>query len=187
MTIETLENIQKTFAIVVIIAGIISFLTSNIIDKDSKKKLAIVKIELDREIQKNSPRLLTGEQRNILVSELKGKINKINILVQRDVEAGRFALDLLSAFQDAGIKLSKIDLAPGEILSLPTQGVLMYRPGGFDDNKEVKKDPLYIALNKANLYGGNVSLPWISIEKTSLGSTLPHSEYAVYVGQKHPL
>jgi hypothetical protein len=169
-----------------LIASILSFWSGSIRDAYSQNKTSQIGQELDREIQKNSPRFLTNEQKNILTSELKGKINKVNILIQRDAEARRFALELEIALQNAGISLSLVDLAPGEILSVPTQGVIMYRPGGFGDEKAVKNDPLYLALDKANLYAGNVSLPWISIEKLSLGPTLSSDEYAIYVGQKHP-
>lgn len=203
----TIEIWYKIFNIVAIIAAMSAFVstvglyfTGNILDNRTEERVAVtneraaklenetahLKLELEREVQKRAARLLTEEQKTILTSELKGKMTKINILVQNDIETKRWALDFLIAFQDAGITLSQIDLAPGEVFSIPGEGVIMYRPGGFNDLNEVEKDPLYTALNKAGLYAGNVSLPFTSLKQLSLGSNLPDNEYAIYIGQKHP-
>ena len=146
---------------------------------------AEVRLELEREIQKHAPRTLTDAQRSILITELRGKIPKVNFVVQKDLESRWFALQLEIVLQDAGAKLSVFEMAPGEIMPIPA-GVLMYKPGGTIGEDELKNDPLYNALKKGHLFGGTAAQPFASLERGPQGPMLPSDAYIVYVGQKLP-
>lgn len=162
------------------------------LDAASQKEIAVLqreaaglRVELEREIQKHAPRTLADAQKVILTAELRGKIPKVTFVVQRDLESRWFALQLEITLQEAGAKLSVFEMAPGEIMPIPA-GVLMYRPGGATSEEELKGDPLYIALTKANLFGGTAAQPFASLERGPQGPMLPSDGYIVYVGQKLP-
>lgn len=146
-----------------------------------------LRLELDREIQKRAPRILTDEQKAILVAELRGKVPDINVVVQRDLEAQSFALKLEIAFQEAGARLHPYEMPPGEMLVVPL-GVKMYMPGGASKEEDMVADPLYLALKKASLFGGFTSGPFSSPDPKSISERklLPANQHVVYVGQKPP-
>ncbi len=146
---------------------------------------ALLRIQLDREIQKRALRALTDEQKKTLVAALRGKIPEINVVVQRDLEAQAFAVQLEIVFQEAGMQLHSYEMQPGEMLFVPV-GIMMYMPGGSKDEKEMKDDPLYIALKKANLFGGFMAKPFSSPKLFPGAPMLPPNQHIVYVGQKSP-
>ena len=154
-------------------------------DQTAARETVGLHLELERDLQKRSPRTLTNEQKATLTSELKGKTSKVTFVVQKDLESRWFALQLSIAFQDAGAGLSMVDMAPGESFPVPA-GVMMYKPGGATSEQELKDDPLYIALKKANLFGGYAAEPFVSPERGPTGPMLPLDGYVVYVGQKLP-
>jgi len=146
---------------------------------------ARLRLELDREIQKRAQRILTDEQRALLLSELRGRIPKIFVVVQRDLEARAFALQLQIVFQEAGAIIHPVDLPAGEVLA-PPAGIVMHSPGIGSSEEELKDDPLYRGLKKAGLYGGATSKPFASLELSPATPMLPSDEYVVYIGQKPP-
>ena len=139
-----------------------------------EKEAARLRLELDREIQKRAQRLLTDEQKEILVSELRGKIPRIHLVIQRDVEAEAYSLQFVIALRDADVIVHPHKMPPGETLAVPA-GVLMHRPGGSKTNDDMKDDPLYIALNKAGLFGGTTG-GWLSRDAGPDGPKLPSGE-----------
>ncbi|MGH8612275.1 MAG: hypothetical protein ACREYF_09595 [Gammaproteobacteria bacterium] len=151
-----------------------------------ERQAAGLRLELEQEIQKRAPRALTDEQKSALTTALGGKIREINVVVQKDLEAQSFALQLEIALQAAGARLRAYEMPPGDLLYVPA-GVMMYMPGGARDDREMKDDPLYIALKKANLYGGFTAKPFGSPRDISPGAPmLPTDQHIVYVGQKSP-
>ena len=154
-----------------------------------EKEAATLRWQLDQEIQKRAPRLLTDQQKAILTAELRGKISKVTFVVQRDLEAKAFEIQFMGAFQDAGIALSHVDMPPGEQLFVPN-GVLMYSPRvRAGTTEELEGDPLYAALQKAKLFGGTATQPLIATGfpyGLPSGPRLHADEYIVYIGQKSP-
>ena len=92
-----------------------------------EQKAAALRWQLEQEIQRRAPRILSDEQKVILVSELRGRIPKVTFVVQRDLESEGFALQLEVIFQEAGAQLFVARMPPGEFRFIPT-GVLMYKP-----------------------------------------------------------
>jgi methylthioribose-1-phosphate isomerase len=60
---------------------------------------ARLRLELDREIQKRAQRLLTEEQRTAIREGLKG-MKEIALVVQHDLEAEAFALQIMTSFPE---------------------------------------------------------------------------------------
>lgn len=147
-----------------------------------EKEAAVLRWQLDREIQKRAQRLLTDEQKAALLAELRGKIGDVNIVVQRDVEAQAFAMQLEIVLQEAGAVWHPYQMTAGEMLPAPA-GLVMYKPGGATNEADMKDDPLYRALKAANLFGGFTSSPFLSIEQP-MGPRLPPDQHILYVGQK---
>jgi len=135
--------------------------------------------------EKLAPRALSEEQKSALTSALKGKLPRVFVVVQRDLEAQAFALQLEIALQAAGAILHPQELAAGELLYVPA-GVMMYRPGGAKSEDDMKDDPLYIALKKAKLFGGFTAGPFASTKLGPMGPQLDPRVHIVYVGQKSP-
>ena len=130
-----------------------------------EEQAARLRLELDREIQKRAPRHLTDEQKAILPAELRGKMKEINLVVQKDIETKAFEIQWLDFFGQECIEIHPYDLPSGEVFSAPA-GVMMYSPSGRGGTGEdpLKDDPLYIALNKANLFGGTTSRPFLTFD-----------------------
>lgn len=150
-----------------------------------EKEAAGLRWKLEREIQKRAPRLLNDEQKAALLAALRGKIREINMVVQRDVESQAFALQLEIVLQEAGAVLHPYQMAAGETLAVPA-GLVMYKPGGAKSEDDMKDDPLYSALKKANLFGGFTAGPFLSPESLSMGPMLSPDQHIIYVGQKPP-
>ena len=71
-----------------------------------EKEAALLRLQLDQEVQKRAPRFLTDEQKAAMLDELRGKIQEIMIVVQNDPEAQAFAMRyFFTLFQDAGAKV----------------------------------------------------------------------------------
>jgi hypothetical protein len=148
----------------------------------ANKETAQLQVELELEKQRRSPRQLSDDQKKTLAVELRGKVPRVAFVVQRDVESRAFALQLEVIFQDAGAKIMRYDMPAGE--SMPIRGVLMYRPGGGTSEEVLQTDPVYIALKKADLFGGTAAQPFGSLESGPNGSMLPSDGYVLYVGEK---
>ncbi len=166
---ESTANLQKTTA-------------------DARAHTVALEVQLELERQKRAPRVLTDEQREILVAELKGKLSRVTVAVQADLESRAFAQQLYIAFSEAGVGISPFDLPPGDLHVAPA-GLMMYRPGGAVSEDDMKDDPLYKALKRANLFGGFTSKPFarLTFDVSSLAQPLiPWAGHVVYVGQKQP-
>ena len=147
-------------------------------------KATQLKSELDREIQKHAARRLSDEQIAILSKDLKGKISEIAFVVQNDLEAKAFARQLLSAIPAA--KIFDVE-PPREDRWFGEPGVVIYRPGSTGQN-ELKDDPLYTALHRANLFGGTAAKPYTSLQfRGPSPALIPNYDgYVIYVGQRSP-
>jgi hypothetical protein len=150
-----------------------------------EREAARLHFQLDQEIQKRAQRILTDEQKAMMTAELRGKIPEINVVVQRDIEARAFALQLEIVFQAAGMTIHPYELPAGDVPPATT-GVLMYKPGIIPDTAANQDDPLYATLKKVGLAGGIVSRPFASLELTPHTPLLPVDTYTVYVCQKSP-
>lgn len=146
---------------------------------------ARLRFELDREVQKRSPRTLTDAQKEVLSRELKGKLREVTVVTQQDMETKYFAMQLSIAFSEAGATIHPHDLAPGETVTFPA-GVGMHKVGGVNTEDGLLDDPLYRALKAASLFGGLTSKPFATLHLTPATPTLPYAGYIVYVGQKLP-
>jgi hypothetical protein len=146
----------------------------------------VLRLQLEREVQNRAPRVLTDEQKSVLTRALCGKIGKVGVVVQRDLEAQNFALHLEIALQAAGAEVHPYEMPPGHVLYVPA-GVMIYMPEGTGNESGMKDDPLYIALKKANLFGGSTDKPYASPRDISPGAPMiPADQHIVYVGQKSP-
>jgi hypothetical protein len=151
----------------------------------ANERAAMAQLETERIKEKLAPRALSEEQKSALTSALKGKLPRVFVVVQRDLEAQAFALQLEIALQAAGAILHPQELPPGEPLYVPA-GVMMYRPGGATSEDDMKDDPLYIALKKAKLFGGFTAGPVASLKFGPMGPQLDPRVHILYVGQKSP-
>jgi hypothetical protein len=146
---------------------------------------ARLRLELDREIQKRAQRLLTDEQRSAIREGLAG-MKEIAVVVQHDLEAEAFALQIMTSFPE-GLRIYG-PKPPGEDKWFAPAGLLMYSPAGQTE-KELKDDPLYRTLKAANLFGGITGQPFLS--PNARGPMLPpviqgYTGHVLYVGQKSP-
>jgi hypothetical protein len=147
---------------------------------------ARLRLQLEQEIQKHAQRILTDSQKEILASELKGKVSKVTFVVQRDQESRAFALQLEIIFQEAGAELTVYAMPPGDV---PPAffGVMMYKPGGITDEKDLKEDPVFKALKGANLFSGTAAKPFASFDGIKEPPLLPLADrYVLYITQKPP-
>jgi hypothetical protein len=157
---------------------------------------ARLRLELEREIQKGAPRTLSKEQRSALLEELAGKISKLHIAVQQQLESRRFAWEIVTVLNEAGIRFTWIDLPPADTLPVAAGlGLFMYSPVKAQSEDDLKADPLYRALKRANLYGGFAAVPlaspgaiWSPTEKglAAFRDRLPENEHILYVFEKTP-
>ena len=150
---------------------------------EANARAEALRLQLLIEQQRRAPRTLTDEQKIAMINGLRGKLESITFVTQRDLETEFFSIQLQVIFQEAGLRISVAKLPAGALLSAPA-GVLMHKPG---DNSEVslKDDPLYLALNAAKLYGGNTAKPFATLELSADTPLLPDG-YIIYVGQKPP-
>lgn len=159
-------------------------------------KAALLKLELDREIQKRAPRTLSEEQKSKLISELRGKLHKVNLVVYPDGEAKDFAREFVLLFGQAGIKFWEYEMHPGDAMPVPAgKAVMMYSPLKAKSEGELADDPLYRALKSTGLFGGYAARPFLSpgamLSFTQRGfdspaKMLPEDEYALYIFNKSP-
>jgi hypothetical protein len=87
-----------------------------------------------------------------MLDELRGKVQKIMIVIQNDPEEQAFALQFFILFQDAGAILYGAEPPRADKWYAPA-GLIMYSPMGTSE-AALKDDPLYRALKRANLFGG---------------------------------
>jgi len=148
---------------------------------------ARLRLELDKEIQKRAPRFLTNEQKDALLSELKGKIPKIAVVTQNDLEAKAFSIHFVILLQDAGAKPIYAPEAPRDDRWYAPAGLIMYSPAGQSED-QLKDDPLYRALKAANLFGGTTAQPFLSPEvRGPVPALIPgYTGHVLYIGQKSP-
>lgn len=145
-----------------------------------------LRLELDREIQKRAPRFLADDQKTAMFDELSGKISEIAIVVQNDPEAQAFALQFFILFQDARAKVYAPE-APREDRWFAPAGLMMYSPLGANED-QLKDDPLYRALKRANLFGGTMGKPFVSGQPRGPTPALiqGYDGRVLYIGQKSP-
>lgn len=149
------------------------------------RETASLQLQLEQERQKRIQRWLTEEQRSALVGELRGKISAITLVYQNDLETRSYALASIGpALQDAGVQLN-LAFPPPEDKWFTPAGLMIHKPG---DQNDLEQDPLYKALKKAGLYGGNTAEPLVSAEPLRLLPGVPRlpDGYILYVGQKNP-
>jgi hypothetical protein len=151
-----------------------------------EREAAQLRYQLDAEIQKRAPRYLSDDQKTAMKEELKGRIRDVTIATQADWDARRFAIDILIVFQEAGAVIHPFDLPPGDIIAVPA-GLMMYSPKGQSEG-ELKDDPVYKALKRANLFGGTTSQPFatLTLRPNTPLIPVPSDGYVIYIGQKLP-
>jgi hypothetical protein len=151
-----------------------------------EREAAILRLQLNREIQKHAQRLLTDEQRESMISELRGKLTEIAIVTQNDPEAQAFSVQLLSVFSSAGIKMYAPEV-PREDKWFAPAGLMIYSPVGSTED-QLKGDPLYRALKAANLFGGTMGAPFVSGQPRipDLPVIQGYKGRVLYIGQKSP-
>lgn len=150
-----------------------------------EREAAVLRLELNREIQKHAQRLLTGEQKSAMILELKGKLSEILVVTQNDPEAFAFQIQIFGVFSEANVKIRGIEAPRADRWYAPA-GLIMYSPAGSTE-EQLKDDPLYRALKKANLFGGTMGSPFISGQPTwPLPIIQGYNGQVLYIGQKSP-
>jgi len=150
----------------------------------ANEEAARLRLALDREIQKRAQRVLREEQKTAMISELRGKISEIAIVVQNDIEAQAFAIQLEGAFLEIKMYVPE---PPREDKWFAPAGLIMYSPLGTNEDT-LKDDPLYRALKAANLFGGTTSRPFLSPQlRGPIPAVIPgYNGHVLYIGQKSP-
>jgi hypothetical protein len=150
-----------------------------------EREAAGLRLELDREVQKRAQRLLTDEQKADIANELNGKISEIALVVQHELETRVFSLQIMAALPQ-GITTYAPE-PPREDKWFVPAGLIMYSPFGSTE-EQLKDDPLYRALKKANLFGGLTSRPFLSPDLRGPTPALieGYKGRVLYIGQKSP-
>lgn len=152
-----------------------------------EKEAAILRVQLDQEIQKRTQRFLSDEQRTAMIAELRGKLKEIAVVTQNDIEANAFAMQLITVFSEAGVGICWLDPPRADKWFAPA-GLLMYSPLGANED-QLGDDPLYRALKAAKLFGGTTSRPFLSPQiQGQIAAPLieGYRGNVLYVGQKSP-
>jgi hypothetical protein len=151
---------------------------------NANERAEFLRLRLDQEIQKRAQRILTEEQKAVMIAELHGKISEIAIVTQNDIEAQAFSIQLFSVFQ--GVTMYAPE-PPREDKWFAPAGLMMYSPLGQSED-QLKNDPLYRALKAANLFGGTTSRPFLSPQiRGPVPTVIPgYNGRVLYVGQKSP-
>jgi hypothetical protein len=121
-----------------------------------------------------------------MLSELKGKLSEIAIVVQNELEAQAFAIQFFILFSGAGTMYGP-EPPPADRWFAPA-GLIMYSPLG-SNIEQLKDDPLYRALKAANLFGGTTGGPFLSPQlHGGRGPELlqGYAGHILYIGQKSP-
>lgn len=150
-----------------------------------EQEAARLRLELDREVQKRAQRLLTDEQKAAIANELRDKISEIAVVAQHDLETRAFSLQITAALPP-GITIYAPE-APREDKWFAPAGLIMFSPVGSNED-QLKDDPLYRALKKADLFGGTTSKPFLSPDlRGPVPALIPgYTGRVLYVGQKSP-
>jgi hypothetical protein len=153
---------------------------------NANAEAARLKWLLDQEIQKRAPRSLTDDQKAALLTELKGNIPEIALVVQNDIEAQAFSTQLFTIFSEAGAKMYAPEPPPADKWHAPS-GLIMYSPLGQSE-EQLAADVLCRALKRANLFGGTTSQPFASGQLHGPIPTLiaGYKGRVLYIGQKSP-
>jgi hypothetical protein len=107
-----------------------------------------LQIALDKERHKRLGRALTKEQWDVLQT-LRGKVSKVVIICDRDVEALYFSGQLTTALRDAGIQ---IEMRPPEPSNIWT-GVQVWLGAGWQG--DAREHPLIKSFMEIGLFGGS--------------------------------
>jgi hypothetical protein len=144
-----------------------------------------LRLELDREVQKRAQRLLTEAQRSAISEELRGKVSEIALVIQNDLETRAFSLQIMAALPPG--TTTYVPEPPNEDKWFAPAGLIMFSPMGSTE-EQLKDDPLYRALKKANLFGGLASRPFLSPEvRGPTPALIPrYNGRVLYIGQKSP-
>jgi hypothetical protein len=193
MTIQTASWIYQwgniatiVFIILSAISGAMTYYASNVKESYSDAKTAEISELLRREVKKNSQRLISEEQSNILIKELESKNISVLFVIQRDWETEAYASQIMTAFSKAKISMSIQKMLPGASVRA-TNGVIMYKPGQHSSEADYEGDPLYTALKKSELLGGFCNIATLSLDDWRPDTpTLNWDSYIIYVGQKSP-
>jgi hypothetical protein len=147
---------------------------------------ALLKFQLNQEIQKRAPRFLSDAQKTAMLAELRGKIPEIAVVVENELEAKAFSIQFFVLFQDAGAKVYAPEPPPADRWFAPA-GLMMYSPLGQNDD-QLKDDPLYRALKAANLFGGTAGRPFVSPQlRGPIPVEIPgYNGHVLYIGEKSP-
>lgn len=138
-----------------------------------------------RGASKRPARVLTEEQRRVIVETIHGTIPEVCMVVARDTESERYALQLEGALKEAGVKkLHRFKLPAGQTLPSPF-GLMMYKPEPKAGISHPSGDPLFEALRASgNPYVGATEQPYAAFGPTLPAELLPINTYTVFVGPK---
>jgi len=97
-----------------------------------------------------APRVLSKEQYDA-IQTLRGKVSAVSVIEETNNETAIFAMQLLSAFDNAGIKVKIFPSRPGAVWT----GILLVLPETVTDRTN---HPLVKTFREIGLYGGDGSL-----------------------------
>jgi hypothetical protein len=90
------------------------------------KETALLQYQLEQERQKRAQRLLTDAQKAAMISALRGTLSEVMLVTQNDPEAQALAIQLMSVFSEAGVKMYAHE-PPREDKWFAPAGLIMYR------------------------------------------------------------
>ncbi len=153
-----------------------------------EREAAHLRIELDREIQKRLQRSLKPDQISAIRDEVMGKLDKVAVVIQHDIETQAFAIQIMGVLNDAGV-VTYAPEPPRDDKWFAPGGLIMYAPDARMGSKELETDPLFSALRKAKIFGGTTAAPYASPDmRPTLHPALitGYSGRVLYIGQKSP-
>jgi hypothetical protein len=132
-----------------------------------EKDAAQLRLDLEREREKRLGRSLTKKQFDILQT-LKGKVTRVNVMWEPNVEAVSFANQIIVALDKAGIAVRMYPAPPGTVMT----GMMIFSAVKPDD------DPLVDAFNRAGFLPG-----WGNIS-VLLYPDVPHDVPLIQIGER---
>ena len=153
---------------------------------EANAEIARLSWALEQERDRSRPRSLTQDQIEAIISNIKGKLDKITFVVQTGFEPQNYMFQLSGVFGQAGCQTSLVTMPAGSYTYFPG-GVGMYMPGGSTNEAQMTDDPLYNALKAANLFGGFSAQPFADLHNISFSQLLDQGEHIIYIGQKNNL
>jgi hypothetical protein len=136
----------------------------------ANERTAQLQLDLEREKEKRIGRGLTKDQWDAL-QELKGKITRINVMIETNMETVGFGGQIVTALQSAGIDVKKFP----PVFEIWTGTLIWWR--NFP-NDATKDDPLVSAFFKAGLYGGQGNIDAL------FGKNIPRDAPLVMIGER---